>query len=47
MTSPDISPMRPPMPGWRYEFLGRDLEALLLGDLAVRLDGEEGWPSAA
>lgn len=32
------------LPGWRYEFVGRDLEALLRGDLAVRLDGEAGWP---
>ncbi len=34
-------------PGWRYEFIGRDLEALLRGDLAVRLEDEEGWPIAA
>ena len=33
-------------PGWRYEFIGRDLEALLRGDLAVRLDGPDGWPIA-
>lgn len=33
-------------PGWRYEFVGRDLEALLRGDLAVRLDGPDGWPVA-
>ncbi|WP_420457391.1 ribonuclease D [Rubrivirga sp.] len=34
-------------PGWRYDFVGRDLEALLRGTLAVRLDGEDGWPVAA
>lgn len=34
------------LPGWRYEFAGRDLEALLRGDLAVRLDGPDGWPVA-
>ena len=34
-------------PGWRYEFVGRDLEALLRGDLAVALDGPDGWPTAA
>lgn len=34
------------MPGWRYTFVGRDLEALLRGDLAVRLDGTDGWPEA-
>ena len=34
-------------PGWRYEFVGRDLEALLRGDLAVALDGPDGWPVAA
>ena len=33
-------------PGWRYAFVGRDLEALLRGDLAVRLDGLDGWPVA-
>lgn len=33
--------------GWRYDFAGRDLEALLRGDLAVRLDGPDGWPIAA
>ncbi|WP_412067450.1 ribonuclease D [Rubrivirga sp. IMCC43871] len=32
------------LPGWRYDFAGRDLEALLRGDLAVRLDGPDGWP---
>ena len=35
------------MPGWRYDFVGRDLEALLRGDLAVGLDGPDGWPIAA
>ena len=39
--------VEPAMPGWRYEFVGRDLEGLLRGDLAVRLDGPEGWPQAA
>ncbi len=34
------------LPGWRYAFVGRDLEALLRGDLAVRLGGAEGWPEA-
>ncbi len=34
-------------PGWRYEFVGGDLEALLRGDLAVGLDGPDGWPVAA
>ena len=34
-------------PGWRYEFVGRDLEKLLRGDLAVGLDGPDGWPVAA
>ncbi len=33
-------------PGWRYAFVGRDLEALLRGRLAVRLDGPDGWPVA-
>ena len=33
-------------PGWRYAFVGRDLEALLRGELAVRLDGPDGWPVA-
>jgi ribonuclease D len=39
--------VRDALPGWRYEFAGRDLEALLRGDLAVRLDGPGGWPVAA
>lgn len=39
--------VREALPGWRYEFVGRDLEALLRGDLAVRLDAEDGWPAAA
>ncbi len=39
--------VRAALPGWRYEFAGRDLEALLRGDLAVRLDGPDGWPVAA
>ena len=39
--------VRDALPGWRYEFAGRDLEALLRGDLAVRLDGPDGWPAAA
>ena len=34
-------------PGWRYDFVGRDLEALLRGDLAVGLEGPDGWPVAA
>ena len=34
------------LPGWRYDFAGRDLEALLRGDLAVALDGSDGWPVA-
>ncbi len=34
------------MPGWRYEFVGADLEALLSGDLAVQLAGPDGWPEA-
>ena len=34
-------------PGWRYDFVGRDLEALLRGDLAVTLEGPDGWPIAA
>lgn len=34
-------------PGWRYDFVGRDLEQLLRGDLAVRLDGPDGWPVKA
>ncbi len=34
-------------PGWRYDFIGRDLEALLRGELAVRLEGDDGWPIAA
>ncbi len=34
------------LPGWRYAFVGEDLEALLRGELAVALDGEEGWPIA-
>ena len=33
--------------GWRYAFAGRDLEGLLRGTLAVRLDGPDGWPVAA
>ena len=39
--------VRAAFPGWRYEFAGRDLEALLRGELAVRLDGADGWPVAA
>ena len=39
--------VRDAFPGWRYDFVGRDLEALLRGTLAVRLDGEDGWPVAA
>lgn len=35
------------LPGWRYDFIGRDLAALLRGELAVRLEGEDGWPIAA
>ncbi|PAP77463.1 ribonuclease D [Rubrivirga marina] len=42
---PDAVPAA--FPGWRYEFVGRDLEALLRGDLAVRLEGPDGWPVAA
>ncbi|MEM0963084.1 MAG: ribonuclease D [Bacteroidota bacterium] len=38
--------VRDAMPGWRYEFAGHDLEALLRGGLAVRLDGPDGWPVA-
>ena len=34
-------------PGWRYDFVGRDLEALLRGDLAVALEGPDGWPVAS
>lgn len=33
--------------GWRGAFVGDDLAALLRGDLAVRLDGPGGWPTAA
>ena len=32
--------------GWRAEFVGRDLALLLRGELAVRLDGPDGWPAA-
>ena len=32
--------------GWRAGFVGDDLAALLRGDLAVRLDGPDGWPAA-
>ena len=32
--------------GWRAAFVGDDLAALLRGDLAVRLDGPDGWPVA-
>ena len=39
---PDAVPAA--LPGWRYDFAGRDLEALLRGDLTVRLDGPDGWP---
>jgi len=39
--------VREAYPGWRYEFVGRDLEALLRGDLGVRLEGPDGWPVAA
>ena len=39
--------VRDALPGWRYDFFGRDLEALLRGDLDVGLDGENGWPVAA
>ncbi|MGB3541809.1 ribonuclease D [Rubrivirga sp.] len=35
------------MSGWRYEFAGRDLEAVLRGDVGVRLDPEDGWPDVA
>ncbi|HEX8386281.1 MAG TPA: HRDC domain-containing protein, partial [Rubricoccaceae bacterium] len=33
--------------GWRADFVGDDLAALLRGDLAVRLDGPDGWPVGA
>ena len=33
-------------PGWRYDFVGRDLEGLLRGTVAVRLDAGDGWPVA-
>ncbi len=39
--------VREAMPGWRYEFVGRDLEGLLRGAVAVRLDGDDGWPVAS
>ena len=32
--------------GWRAAFVGDDLAALLRGDLALRLDGPDGWPAA-
>ena len=32
------------LPGWRYAFIGRDLESLMQGGLVVYLDGVEGWP---
>ena len=32
--------------GWRADFVGRDLALLLRGELAVRLDGPDGWPAA-
>ena len=35
------------LPGWRYDFVGADLEGLLRGDLSVRLAGADGWPEAA
>ena len=38
--------VREAVPGWRYDFVGRDLEALLKGELAVGLDGPDGWPIA-
>ncbi|MFN3596335.1 MAG: HRDC domain-containing protein [Rubricoccaceae bacterium] len=33
--------------GWRRDFIGADLEQLLEGELAVRLDGPRGWPRRA
>lgn len=44
-SGPDV--LEDEMGGWRYEFVGRDLEALLRGDLAVHLNAEDGWPDAA
>ena len=38
--------VRESLTGWRYDFFGRDLEALLRGDLAVTLHGDDGWPAA-
>ncbi len=32
--------------GWRAAFVGDDLASLLRGDLALRLDGPDGWPAA-
>ena len=37
----------PVLSGWRREFLGQDLLRLLDGELAVRLDGPDGWPLPA
>lgn len=34
------------MTGWRAAFVGDDLARLLRGDLALRLDGPDGWPAA-
>jgi ribonuclease D len=31
--------------GWRAAFIGDDLGRLLRGDLALRLDGPDGWPA--
>ena len=38
--------IRDAFPGWRYDFVGRDLEGLLRGTVAVRLDADDGWPAA-
>ena len=35
------------LPGWRGDFLGADLAALLRGELAVRLSADDGWPAVA
>ena len=37
----------PVLSGWRRQFLGEDLLRLLDGELAVRLDGPDGWPVPA
>lgn len=43
----DDGPAENVLEGWRRAFIGADLERLLAGELAVRVDGPGGWPQSA